>query len=1271
MDVNEGEEVQNHENDADVRMSNNLDLNVEHDCRSPKSSNVKGVRSRRSLKHDVLKLGTEFDSDEQAYRFYHKYAELVGFSVRKDWVNRSKVHGRVMSRKFTCSRQGHRKKDKRDINVKKHRKETRTGCLAYMVVTRQTDGKYIVTQFEAEHNHEDVNLTKAERLLESASGKEDCTEVPETESLKNSEIQLKLSFQMLGIRFCPPENFDDLQIEDDVFLSSRRTRDMKEGDAARLMYYFQRQHFVNPSFFYSLQLDIDDKVSNIFWADDNMITEYGHFGDVVCLDTSCTRNKSFRPLVQFVGLNNHRQVVIFGAAFLYDDSVDSFKWLVQTFVQAMSGKKPKFILSDQDATVVQAIHAVLPETSHCICAWQMYLIALKHLRHVVKEYDSFLIDLRSCIFGHWQEEDFIQAWDSMLERHCLSNNAWLRWMYREKEKWAVAYDRNTFFVERNGTHLVELLSDKLRSCLGPDIDVLQFFKHFKNVVNEQRYRELESTLDMGRHAPVLMANAILLKHPSETYTPKAFEVFQREYEKCLNVIIDKCGERGTRTDYKAKTYGKSRDFLVAYNSFDGTVSCNCMKFEHVGFLCSHALKVLDHQNIKVVPHYYILKRWAKDARILPIGESHICVGDDNRKIIATRYKDLCRNIMQISARAAESDPAFEYASRKIDEVSRGIERILNFKTFDEAKGPCASDNGLAGVGLDRNDFENQDVDVMKGTTEAESIVPDKDQLNHCGEQIPGVSGSINIRPSPPETLLSVTCAPPTYISPPIPAPSLSPLTQGLYTIESSHMVQNMYQASNLTINQQVNPNMYEPSSFFTGQHHSPSHAQLLQESLIHSQFQDPVSNGNQLKQVGIVAIWNFCSDGNDALLTRFTSPDPCVDTELLVFRIYIGKYAIAGSSVVRLTSGTNADWRSVLAAVKIQSAFRAYLVGVAGLCSVLLSCEGYFLLLLGLCLLSVAKRALSALKGLVKLQALVRGHIVRKQSADMLYRMQTMAKIQARASAHRSYTDARINFFSSSNHTGVARIGENTERPNSGKHGGSLPKQHHSRSYVGNKEKSSHLTSRWLNHWMEQSAWNNIPEASLESGHDDDEKNDNILEIDTWKPRDRAAPNSHYFSAWKNNDLGQDHSKRVFSKLQKPINPSISSEEARTADNSPRVNSASSRQTSNLRAPFTPARSECSRSAFGDYLSHPNYMANTKSSRAKLRSHSAPKQRTTQQHEALALSAATHGCDPWNINMDTVSEKGSAYSNTYIESGLVKRQGTTGNDAGYGRRAYR
>lgn len=234
--------------------------------------------------------------------------------------------------------------------------------------------------------------------------------------------------------------------------------------------------------------------------------------------------------------------------------------------------------------------------------------------------------------------------------------------------------------------------------------------------------------------------------------------------------------------------------------------------------------------------------------------------------------------------------------------------------------------------------------------------------------------------------------------------------------------------------------------------------------------------------------------------------------------------------------------------------------------------------------------------------------------------------------------------------------------------------QHHPRSHIGNNvnREKSHIASRWLNQWMEQSTWNNLHEASLEYGHGDDERNDKILEIDTWKPRqktsgdDPAILNSHYFSAWKNNDSGQDHSKRVSSKLQRP-NPSISSEEARTADNSPRVHSASSRPTSNPRGPFTPARSECSRSVFGDYLSHPSYMANTESSRAKVRSHSAPKQRT-MQYEELA-SSAKHGCDPWN--MDAISEKGSTLSSTYVYSGLVKRQGTPRNDAGYGRRAYR
>ncbi|KAJ1391554.1 FAR1 DNA-binding domain [Sesbania bispinosa] len=112
----------------------------------------------------VPKLGMGFDSEEHAYEFYNTYAGRVGFSVRKDYVNRSKVDGAVASRRFTCFREGFRQKDKRDMNVKRPRKETRIGCLAQLVISRQPDGRYHVTHFEEKHNHELVAACRAHML---------------------------------------------------------------------------------------------------------------------------------------------------------------------------------------------------------------------------------------------------------------------------------------------------------------------------------------------------------------------------------------------------------------------------------------------------------------------------------------------------------------------------------------------------------------------------------------------------------------------------------------------------------------------------------------------------------------------------------------------------------------------------------------------------------------------------------------------------------------------------------------------------------------------------------------------------------------------------------------------------------------------------------------------------------------------------------------------------------------------------------------------------
>ncbi|RZS07670.1 hypothetical protein BHM03_00038547, partial [Ensete ventricosum] len=75
----------------------------------------------------------------------------------------------------------------------------------------------------------------------------------------------------------------------------------------------------------------------------------------------------------------------------------------------------------------------------------------------------------------------------------------------------------------------------------------------------------------------------------------------------------------------------------------------------------------------------------------------------------------------------------------------------------------------------------------------------------------------------------------------------------------------------------------------------------------------------------------------------------------------------------QVTCQTQESIREEWAATVIQTAFRAFL----------------------------ARRALRALKGLVRLQALVRGHAVRKQAAITLRCMQALVRVQARVRARR------------------------------------------------------------------------------------------------------------------------------------------------------------------------------------------------------------------------------------------------------------------------------
>lgn len=568
---------------------------------------VESESAASPLPDGVPKLGMGFDSEDHAYEFYNAYAGRLGFSVRKDYVNRSKKDGSVASRRYTCYREGYRQKDKRGLKVKRPRKETRVGCMAQLVISRQADGRYRVTHFEEHHNHELVPACKV-RTLRSQKR-------PVVESMESSGSGSNMPPRSLAELLLTQVQNDFIYdpIDRDMRLTSKRVFNIKQEEAECIHHHFQGKKLKDPSFFYAVQLDVDEEMTNFLWADEKMLADYGDFGDAVCFDTTTCLNKDLRPLALFYGINNHKQILVFGAAFLFDDTVQSFKWLFRTFLKAVSGKMPKTILSDKDPFISEAIVSELPQTQHKICTWQIFHHALRYLGPLTGSSDSLSTDLCSCIFIR-EEEDFVNSWKSMLDRYGLWDNEWLCAVFEEREKWALPYAKHVFSADLETVLLSEDSITSLKKYLKHESHVHQFLKYFGRAVNDLRYKELEANYDMGQYMPRLIGDAIMLKQAREVYTPVIFKMFQQEYENYLNIVIDQYVDNASSFEYKVSTYGQIRQHTVIYSSQDDSVSCSCMKFQSVGILCSHALKVLDYRNVKIVPSQYILKRWTREAR---------------------------------------------------------------------------------------------------------------------------------------------------------------------------------------------------------------------------------------------------------------------------------------------------------------------------------------------------------------------------------------------------------------------------------------------------------------------------------------------------------------------------------------------------------------------------------------------------------------------------------------------------------------------------------
>jgi hypothetical protein len=340
--------------------------------------------------------GMEFASIEDVKNYYVSYAKNKGFSFRMGRVTKSRTNGKVIGQEILCSKEGFRSKK----NLKKENgsfivhDQTRVGCKAMLYIKKKED-QWVISKFIKDHNHELFSPRSSQFLRvhrKKTKVQKKLIDVLDDSGLGPSKIASVLCTESGGV-----DNVGFSQQDVINYLSAKRQKQMENGDAQLMLSYFKNCQLKNPGFFYAFQMDADGKLANCFWVDSRSRMAYKYFGDVVTFDPTYLTNKYKMPFVPFTGVNHHQQSILFGCALLWDETEESFVWLLSTWLEAMDGVCPKTIITDQDAAISNAVARVFPQVNHHYCMWHIEKKVPQYLNHIYHEHSEFKSQFYKCI----------------------------------------------------------------------------------------------------------------------------------------------------------------------------------------------------------------------------------------------------------------------------------------------------------------------------------------------------------------------------------------------------------------------------------------------------------------------------------------------------------------------------------------------------------------------------------------------------------------------------------------------------------------------------------------------------------------------------------------------------------------------------------------------------------------------------------------------------------------------------------------------------------
>ncbi|KAE8785727.1 hypothetical protein D1007_40529 [Hordeum vulgare] len=388
--------------------------------------------------------GLHFKTRDDAFFFFCTFARKVGFSVKRSTTRGAGPEQQVDKQVFRCTKEGVNKTTKRLVKHRRSNCLIRTGCPVEITAKRDIErGVWYLRNVRLEHNHV---LHPCDWMLKFMRCYKNMR--PEEkffiQVLQKARLELRKIMQIFTSMGKTRREimFETIDISNIACQDRAGQRNTNIEDTMNLFAEMQRKR---AGFHHVEEIDGNNVVRSLFWTDSLCKMNYGMYGDFVSFDTTFSTDIYGLPFAPIIGVDNHGSSVLFGIGLLKDETIGSFKWLLSTFIEAMGGKEPKFIIIDQDKAMKAAIEQALPNTRHRFCLWHIRKNMKENNATVFAQHPGMSDELHLIIENSLNADEFEGSWKRAISKYKAEGNMHLNALWDLRTFWVPAYFKDCFY----------------------------------------------------------------------------------------------------------------------------------------------------------------------------------------------------------------------------------------------------------------------------------------------------------------------------------------------------------------------------------------------------------------------------------------------------------------------------------------------------------------------------------------------------------------------------------------------------------------------------------------------------------------------------------------------------------------------------------------------------------------------------------------------------------------------------------------------------------